>query len=115
MSIDDIKTSKRLKKIAEENFGEEYRLKLSERILEVARQIVENGGYKNAWAGLGRMVTLNKAIDDDYMREKIVDGKAAEEEAFDMIEDQNVFLRVDVVAGGCYENKYKIVEIEVKK
>lgn len=64
MSIRDIQNSKILKskKLTREE--------IAVRALEIAKQMVDHGGYKNAVAGIGRMKALNQCINDSYWDEK---------------------------------------------
>lgn len=73
MSIRNLQRSKNLKKL------KLSRQQISERALEIAKQMVEHGGYKNAVAGVGRMKILAQAVNDCYWEEKRSMGEEYEE------------------------------------
>lgn len=68
-------TKRILKKEAEELSL--TREQISERAIEIAEMII-NGSYKNAVAGIGRMVTLSECIMDSYWDEKFSLGRSYE-------------------------------------
>ncbi len=71
MTIEALKNSKDLK-IAGKKLG---RAGISERALQIAKEIVEDGSYKRAVKGVGQMKALAMACAfDDYWQEKRDDG-----------------------------------------
>jgi len=53
------------------------RTQISERAIEIA-EMITNGSYRNAVAGIGRMVTLSECIMDSYWDEKFSLGRSYE-------------------------------------
>ena len=72
MSIIDLIRSKELKAL------KLTREQIAVRAMEIAKHIVENGSYKNAVAGIGRMRILSMAISDGYWQEKRMHGEESE-------------------------------------
>jgi hypothetical protein len=83
MSIRNLQRSKKLKKL------KLSRQQISERALEIAKQMIDHGGYKNAVAGIGRMKILAQAVNDGYWEEKRSMGEEYEE-YYLLHGDQNV-------------------------
>ena len=68
MSLQDIKNAKKLKS---KNLT---RAQIAERALEICKQAVEHGGYKNAIGAIGRMQALRQCINDSYWDERRLMG-----------------------------------------
>jgi hypothetical protein len=72
MSLHDIRRGKDLRRIGTK-MG---RAVIAERALAIAKQIVDDGSYKNAIAGIGRMTSLASCCGEDaYWSEKLMFGK----------------------------------------
>ena len=67
MSLFQLERGKNMKRIGKK-MGREL---IAQRALAIAKQIVESGSYKNAVAGIGRMMELGSACNfDEYWKEK---------------------------------------------